>query len=108
MSSGPPKWLEILASFLIPPACREEVLGDLHERYRSPIQYLADLVTTLPFLVLSRIRRTTDMQLCLVEALLVCGSFLAAAWYQNRDILFDQSGLVYLVIPAGLTFLYLL
>ena len=90
---------------LIPPACREEVLGDLQERYRTPLQYLADLVSLLPFLVLRRILRTTDLQLLLTDALLVYGSFLAAAWYKDR--LADGSGLLHLAIPAGLTLLYL-
>src|SRR5579863_8757863 len=105
MASGPPKLLETLARLLVPPACREEVLGDLHERYRTPLQYLGDLVSILPFLVLRRILRTTDLQLFLTDALLIYGSFLAAAWYEDR--LADGSGLLHLAIPAGFTLLYL-
>ena len=108
MSPGPPKMLEDLAKWLIPPACREEVLGDLYERYKSPAQYLGDLVSTLPFVTLSRIRRTTHIRLLLMDAVLVYGSFLAAAWYLARRLVTDEGGLVRLAIPAGLTLLALL
>jgi hypothetical protein len=108
MPSGPPKILEGLAKALIPPACREEVLGDLYERYKSPAQYLGDLLSTLPFVALSRIMRTTDIRLLLVDALLVYGSFLAAAWYVARRLVTAEGGLARLAIPSGLTLLYLL
>jgi hypothetical protein len=90
---------------IVPSACREEVLGDLHERYKTPLQYFGDLFSILPFLILRRILRTTDLQLFLTDALLVYGSFLAAAWY--RDRLADGNGFLRLAIPAGLTLLYL-
>src|SRR5450755_4036035 len=102
MSSGPPKILEDLAKTLIPPACREEVLGDLYERYKSPRQYLGDLLSTLPFVVLSRIRRITDIRLLVMNALLVYGAFLAAAWYVARTLVTAEGGLVRLAIPSGL------
>jgi hypothetical protein len=108
MRPGPPKILEDLAKALIPPACREEVLGDLYERYKSPAQYLGDLVSTLPFVALSRIMRITDIRLLLMDALLVYGSFLAAAWYVARTLVTDEGGLVRLAIPSGLTLLAVL
>jgi hypothetical protein len=45
---------------LMPPACREEVLGDLAERNASPREYLRDAVRTLPFMIASRLRRSTN------------------------------------------------
>ena len=108
MAPGPPKLLEGLAKILIPPACREEVLGDLYERYKSPAQYLGDLVSTLPFVLLSRIIRTTNIRLLLMDALLVYGSFLAAAWYLARTLVTTEGGLVRLAIPSGLTLVGLL
>jgi hypothetical protein len=108
MPSGPPKILEELAKALIPPACREEVLGDLYERYKSPLQYLADLLSTLPFVVLSRIIRTTDIRLLVMDALLVYGSFLAATWYVARRLVTEEGGLMHLAIPSGLTLVGLL
>jgi hypothetical protein len=108
MRPGPPRILEGLAKGLIPPARREEVLGDLYERYKSPPQYLGDLVSTLPFVILSRIMRTTHIRLLLMDALLIYGSFLAVAWYMARRLVTEEGGLVRLAIPAGLTLLYLL
>ena len=65
-------------------------------------------MSTLPFVILSRIRRTTHIRLLLMDALLVYGSFLAAAWYLARRLVTDEGGLVRLAIPSGLTLLALL
>jgi hypothetical protein len=108
MPSCPPKILEDLAKILIPPACREEVLGDLYERYKSPSQYLADLLSTLPFLILGRIRRTTSVWLLLMDALIIYGTFLAVAWFLARGLVTTEGGLVRLAIPSGLTLVTLL
>jgi hypothetical protein len=107
MAPGPPKLLEDLAKILIPPARREEVLGDLYERYKSPQQYLGDLLSTLPLIILSRIMRTAPIQLLLMDAVLVYSSYLAAA-YLARMRVFDVGGLVGLAIPSGLTLVTLL
>jgi len=56
---------------LTPPACREEVLGDLAERCVSPREYLHDAMRTLPFVIASRLRRTSHP----LQALFI-GSFL--------------------------------
>ena len=79
------------------------MLGDLHERYKSPARYLADAITTAPFVILSRIRRATDPQFLLLEALLIYASYVVVAWYQDRALLAGQSGLLRLAIPAGIT-----
>jgi hypothetical protein len=41
----------------------------------------------VPCVIVSRIRRTTDTLGLLTEALLICGSFLAAAWYTDKTLL---------------------
>lgn len=69
MESGPPQMIEKVVGVLLPPACREEVLGDLHERYAGRRPYLAEAVRTVPLVILSRIRRTTDPGLLLLEAM---------------------------------------
>src|SRR5579863_6330073 len=102
MPAVPPK-LEAMAGFCVPPACREELLGDLCERYSSPGQYMILALRTIPFVIVSRIRRTTDAQVLLMEALLLCASFLAAAWYADKTLLIGQWGLIHLAIPAVLT-----
>jgi hypothetical protein len=56
----PPALVDAAIRLLIPPACREHVLGDLWERNSSPRQYLVDALRTLPFIIWSKIRRTFD------------------------------------------------
>src|ERR1041384_7011861 len=59
METRPPALIEKLVRALIPPASREHVVGDLNERYVSPRQYLLDALRALPYLIASRLRRTT-------------------------------------------------
>jgi hypothetical protein len=101
MPSAPAKVAEAIVSFLIPPACREEVVGDLHERYRSPLHYCADALTTIPFVIASRIRRTSDPQILLVHAFSLFLSFLGAATFKDRAFLNQHSSLLRLAIPTG-------
>src|SRR6266404_6104641 len=62
---------ERVVAFFIPPACREEVLGDLHERFLSTPRYVADALSTVPLVIVSRIRRSTDPVLLLMEAIVL-------------------------------------
>jgi hypothetical protein len=100
MPSGPSRRLEGFVGSLIPPACREEVLGDLHEKYTGPWQYISLAMCVVPCVILSRIRRTTDLFVLLTDALLIYGSFLAAVWYTDRTSLAGQWGLLRLTIPT--------
>lgn len=102
MTSAPPKAAEAIVSILIPPACREEVVGDLHERYRSPVHYCADALTTVPYVIASRIRRTSDPQMVLIQAFSLFFAFLAAAWFKDRGFLKLHASLLRLALPAGI------
>ena len=105
MESGPSKSAEAIVAILVPPACREEVVGDLHERYRSPGQYVFDALITVPLVILSRVRRTADPQVVLIQAFVLYLSFLCAAWFKDAALLQAQWGLLRLAIPAGITLL---
>ena len=105
MHHGPSKAAEAIVALLVPPACREEVLGDLHERYISSGQYGLDAVRTIPLVIISRIRRTADPQVLLMQAFALYASFLGAAWLKDRTFLSDQWGLLRLAIPAGMAML---
>jgi len=97
----PPKKLEKIVGALVPPACREHVLGDLYERYCGPWQYLCEALLVLPLLVLSRVRRTANPQTVVLEALVTYLSFAAAAWqFYGPAFLYDQSGLLRLALPS--------
>ena len=52
--------IEKIVGIFIPPACREEVLGDLREKNDGAQLFLYDALRTIPFVIVSRIRRTTD------------------------------------------------
>ena len=71
---GPPAVLERAVLWLVPPQVREEVAGDLAERYRGPASYLADLAGTLPYVVWSQVRRGTDPALFLLIAFTLVAS----------------------------------
>lgn len=101
MGPAPPRVLEAVVELLTPPACREHVLGDLHERYTGPRQYILDALRTLPWVIASRVRRTMDHQALLMEAFALYLSFLAAAWrLDGRLFLYEQDGFLRLAIPV--------
>ena len=77
--AGPSRIAEAVVGLIVPPACREEILGDLYERYESPARYFLDAIRIVPFTILSRIRRTSDAQIVLMEAISTYTGFLGAA-----------------------------
>jgi hypothetical protein len=92
-------WPEAIAGILIPPACREEVLGDLYERNATPRQYVRDALRTVPLVVVSRVRRTSDLRLLAMYAIVLYFSFYAAAWFEVKPLLYERWGLWRLAIP---------
>jgi hypothetical protein len=102
MPAGPPRICERIIGLFIPPSRREDVLGDLRERYTNRWQYMIEAIRTTPLVIFGAIRRTTDAQLFLMEALLLYVSFLSALWYMNRAMLDDQWGLLRPAIPAAI------
>lgn len=104
-----PRLLENLLRLLLPPASREHVLGDLNERYQSPKSYLIDALSILGPVIISRIRRTTDFQLFLIEAFTVYLSFATSAWYLGqKNFLYEHAGLARLAAPTIVAALALL
>lgn len=102
MHAAPPKLTEAIVGFFIPPACREYVLGDLHERYVSPRQYVMDALRTVPLVILSRVRRTADPQVLLMEAFAVYISLLVASRFLGPiSFLYDEWGLLRLAVPCA-------
>ena len=75
MEARPPALADAIVRALIPPACREAVIGDLWERYTSPRAYVFEAVRALPFLVFSRIRRTTNATMVALAFLMLFASF---------------------------------
>ena len=108
MYSGPSKTAEAIVAVFVPPACREEVLGDLHERYSSSGQYGLDALRTIPLVIISRIRRTADPQVLLMQAFALYVSFLGAAWLKDGAFLSEQWGFLRLAIPVAMAMLGLI
>jgi len=108
---GPPRWAEAILEKLIPPACREHVVGDLHERYESPFQYMGDALFAGSMVILSRVRRTSDPVVRFMEAFVLYGSFVTVA-NAGGKLLTEQSsqpwGLLRLAIPPAITIVFLI
>jgi hypothetical protein len=74
----PPRALERSIAFLLPRACQEHVLGDLQERYTSPVGYLADAATVVPAIVWGRLWKAKPLPYFFLEtALVFAGVFFA-------------------------------
>ena len=100
VESGPPKMMEKVIAILIPPACREEIVGDLHERYHDRRQYCMEALLTLPLVIYSRIRRTTCPGVLLLEGLALYLAFSASALYTGQfQVLMEQAGYLKLAAP---------
>jgi hypothetical protein len=94
--------IEKVVGIFIPPACREEVLGDLRERNEGAQLFIYDALRTVPFVIVSRIRRTTDSVVLLMEAFCCYVSFLAVALVAEPVLLKTREGLLRLAIPGAI------
>jgi hypothetical protein len=95
--------IEKIVGIFIPPACREEVLGDLRERNDGVQLFLYDALRTVPFVIVSRIRRTTDSVVLLMEAFCCYISYLSVAWVSAPAMVSKQDDLLRLAIPCAVT-----
>jgi hypothetical protein len=102
MESGPSKIAEGLVYALLPPACREEILGDMRERNRSSAQYLLEAASTVPSVIYSRIRRTTDAVVTLMLALSMYTALVLSARWRSPELLASASGYARLAIPPAI------
>jgi hypothetical protein len=79
MTTYPPQLAEDLIACLLPPACREEVLGDLFESCRNPVEYGVSALAVIPRVIFSQIRRNTDSFVFLFTACALAYSFIAGS-----------------------------
>ena len=105
--TSPPRVAEAVVRILLPPACREHVLGDFQERYQNPRQYVIEAARTIPLVILSRIWRTTDLQIFTMEAFSLYVSFAIAAWWLGSDSFLYEDGFARIAIPTAVTLLAL-
>ena len=106
MRTGPPRLVEWFVRLLIPPACREHVLGDLWERNSCLRDYLRDAAPVIVCVLVSRIRRTTDPAVLLMEALVFYMSLIGASYYFGEQrFLYADNGLLRLAAPVAVALL---
>jgi len=79
LETRPPVLIDAVVRTLIPPVCREHVIGDLWERYRSPWQFVLDAAGTIPFVVASQIRRTSTLAGVVIHAFVLFVSLGASS-----------------------------
>jgi hypothetical protein len=97
--------VEAITAFIVPPACREEVLGDLHERNSTLARFCIDALRTVPHVVLSRIRRTADPQLLVLHAIALYLCYFGSVWFEDRALLRETSGLLRVAVPVVIVLL---
>jgi hypothetical protein len=105
MESGPSKIAEALVYWLLPPACREEILGDMRERNQGSAQFLIEATCTVPSMIYSRIRRTTDAVVALMQAVSLYTAYVMSALWLNRDLLLRGYGFSRLAVPTAICLL---
>jgi hypothetical protein len=98
METRPPVLIDAVVRALIPPACREHVVGDLWERYRSPSRFVLDAAGTVPFVVASQIRRTSTLSAVFIQAFVLFVAFAASSRGSAFAVAPLLAGLVALVL----------
>jgi hypothetical protein len=86
VEAGPPVLIESVVRLLLPAPTREHVLGDLAERYSTPGRYVGEALRTVPFVIVSQIRRTSQFALAPLVVLVLFQGFSTGAgrnapWY---------------------------
>ena len=94
--------LERLARWIMPPMVRESIIGDLVERYRSPIQFAAETVRVLPFVIVGQFRRSTEAPMLILQAFILLACLGGFHPRQSAAPFWAVSG-----IPAVVAFLVL-
>jgi len=107
METRPPRLIEQAVGFFIPPVCREHILGDLYERYSSPVQYVLEALSTLPFVIASQVRRTFRLDLFVAEAAALYIAFGGASVAAGPAYLYDRGALIPLAILVGVALMVL-
>lgn len=86
VETRPPVLIETIVRLSIPACRREHVIGDLWERYRTPGSFLLDAIRTVPFIVVSQVRRTSMIGSVLIHTFALVVGFAAGAGNINSAI----------------------
>jgi len=105
MTTLPLSGVEDFVASLLPPACREEVLGDLWESCQSPAEYTATALAVIPRVIFSQIRRNTNAWVFLLTACAIVYSFIAGSAELSPDLAHPLLRLAIPIVPALLCLL---
>jgi hypothetical protein len=100
-----PEYAEDVVACFLPPACREEVLGDLCESCQTPRQYTVTALAVIPRVIFSQIRRNTDSWVFLLTACAIAYSLIADTAGLSPDLAHPLLRVAIPVIPALLSLL---
>jgi hypothetical protein len=100
-----PQHTEDLVALFVPPACREEVLGDLCESCKNPAEYTMSALAVVPRVIFSQIRRNTDSLVFLLTACAIAYSFIAGSAGLAPDSVNPFLRLAIPTVPALLSLL---
>jgi hypothetical protein len=118
MVIDPIRLAQAIVKLVLPPACREHVLGDLEERSRVKAdtkagrrQFLIDALRTVPWIVWSQMRRAVPPRLLIAQGLVAYTSFVLAAFQvlgkNGFAFLDDEYGFRRIALPALASWLVL-
>jgi hypothetical protein len=79
VEARPPALIDTIVRLSIPVPCREHVIGDLWERYRTSGSFALDAMRTVPFIVVSQVRRTSMFGSLVIHAFVLVVGFAAGA-----------------------------
>jgi len=99
MPYSPPRWLESLGDALVPPASAEHVLGDLAESSPSSAAYVRHLVSILPRVIWSQVRRRATVGGTIFNAVLMAFVLLACRRFPNAPSAADSWAWIRLGAP---------
>src|SRR5262245_45001162 len=106
--------LQTVLNRLLPPTCREHVLGDLEERSRlstgsnAAREHLIDALRMIPLIVWSQMRRAVPPRLFAAQALVAYTAFGTAAFQALGFAFFnDEYGFIRIAAPTLVSLLVL-
>jgi hypothetical protein len=105
MTTVPLPGIEDFVGSLLPPACRDEVLGDLYESCQTPAEYTASALSVVPRVIFSQIRRNTNSWVFLLTACAIVYSFIAGSAGLSVDLAHPLLRLAIPIVPALLSLL---
>ena len=105
MEARPRPLAERIIAALLPASRRDEVMGDLQERFESTRQYLLDASQAVPLVIWSQVRRTTNLARLGAQATGMLAALLLASAFLAPDLVLQPTFGWQILVPAGIALL---